>query len=152
MVVEINFDDLMKGAAAVSKVPGAAGATQSIEGLTGSFGDRVVQALNIINQILAQWSTLSQDPTFQKLVLSRFGGGEMSNLGDPGGGPFHPRLGDNPQPPGLTQDDVIRVVRAFGVVILQDGIKRLGDKSIDELIKDYGQVKLSQILTLVRGG
>jgi len=85
----------MATARAITRVPGASPGTaaaagaEGIEPLTGSFGDRIIQALNLVNQIFSQWSTLSQDPTFRDHVLSRFGGG---------GGMLNPGMGGTPPP------------------------------------------------------
>lgn len=149
MGVKIGFDDIMAGAAQVAKVPGVGPAVEGITPLVGTFGEKVVQGLNIFNQILAQWSKLSADPTFQQLVLSRLPEGFLGQ--GPGADQGAGQGGASPSS-GLTQDDVMRLIRSAGMAMVQDGIKHLGDINIEELIKQYGPVKLSQVLTSLRGG
>ena len=158
MGIELGFEDLMGGERPPVKVPGKAPGPE--EGFTGGIGDRLIQGLELLNKIFNQWDQLSKNPQFKQLVISRLPQevqDKFLNLGGALNPQDHAGAQEqtlNPRGASTAGDpaQTAQVIRALAVGLTSGFIKSQGDKTIDQVLKDYGSVKLSQLLMLLRGG
>lgn len=118
---EYRSGDLYSGGSQAQQVPGVGGfSIAKIEGLLGQFNFALAQ----IRELVAFRQSLAQ-----------------------GGGSAPPRVSDGRQP--AASDLTMAELKVVGKGLLQLAIDRLGDKQIDELLKDWGPVALSQFVKML---